>query len=251
MIETKTLYTDGTYLEENPLWHADESPWKVSGVVRMLRQHNIHPQTICEVGCGVGEVLRLLQEELPAECEFWGYDIAPQAIERCQPKQNGQLHFILGDVLTEYNGRHFDVILMLDVLEHLEDYFSFLRNLRTRSDYKIIQLPMDISLRSILFKHLPEFRRTYGHLHYFTKETALRMVHDAGYEIIAYTYNGPPSMTPFDWNLVRRQPWLLPKKLLGWARRFAPRKAYDLLFILNPDFAVRLTGRQRLLILAR
>ena len=59
----KNMYADGEYLERNPLWHADESPFKVKQILRMLQKDSLHPQTICEVGCGAGEVLKLLQEK--------------------------------------------------------------------------------------------------------------------------------------------------------------------------------------------
>ncbi len=33
----RNIYTDGEYLEKNPLWHTDESPFKVRQILRMLR----------------------------------------------------------------------------------------------------------------------------------------------------------------------------------------------------------------------
>lgn len=30
------LYTSGEYLEKNPTWHVEESPWKAKQVIRML-----------------------------------------------------------------------------------------------------------------------------------------------------------------------------------------------------------------------
>jgi len=53
---TEELYTTGTYLEKKPLWHTEESPWKAEQVMRMLNRQTIAPKTICEVGCGAGEV---------------------------------------------------------------------------------------------------------------------------------------------------------------------------------------------------
>ncbi|HEY7127267.1 MAG TPA: hypothetical protein VH540_25265, partial [Ktedonobacterales bacterium] len=60
----QTLYTSGSYLEKNPSWHVEESPWKAAQVLRMLARHQLHPRTIGEVGCGVGEVLKQLQEQM-------------------------------------------------------------------------------------------------------------------------------------------------------------------------------------------
>ena len=55
------LYTGGAYLEKNPLWHTEESSWKAENVMRMVNRHKISARTICEVGCGAGEVLKQLQ----------------------------------------------------------------------------------------------------------------------------------------------------------------------------------------------
>jgi hypothetical protein len=80
------IYTNGTYLRKNPLWHIEESPFKVRQIVKILRKNRLHPQTICEVGCGAGEVLRLLQQQMNAGCHFRGYQLldyffTPRCIE--------------------------------------------------------------------------------------------------------------------------------------------------------------------------
>ena len=90
VIERK-IYTDGTYLEKNPDLHADESPFKVSQIVRMLEKNRLQPKTIAEVGCGAGEVLKLLQEQMDRGCRFWGYDVSPQALELCKSRANEKL----------------------------------------------------------------------------------------------------------------------------------------------------------------
>ena len=82
------MYTDGVYLEKNPGWHVEESAWKAQQIDRMLKLHQLEPQTICEVGCGAGEILRQLQNKMNDSCELWGYDISPQALELCAPKTN-------------------------------------------------------------------------------------------------------------------------------------------------------------------
>jgi 2-polyprenyl-3-methyl-5-hydroxy-6-metoxy-1,4-benzoquinol methylase len=87
------------------------------------------------VGCGAGEVLKQLQQRLDKECDFLGCDISPQAIELCGSRANERLYFELGDV-TKISERFFDVILVLDVTEHLEDYLHFCEPSRSEPSTK-------------------------------------------------------------------------------------------------------------------
>jgi len=67
---SRTLYLDGEYIAKNPEWHVEESPWKARQILRMLRKNHLAPKTVCDVGCGAGEVLRQLHEHLDGECMF-------------------------------------------------------------------------------------------------------------------------------------------------------------------------------------
>lgn len=232
-MKLEELYTSGEYLAKNPTWHAEEAPWKVKHIVRMLAQNDIAPDNICEVGCGVGEVLKLLQMKMDTTCSFWGYEISPQAFELSMSRANERLHFRLADIRQEKD-ISFDLILVLDVIEHLEDYFSFLRDLQPKSSYKIIHIPLDLSVESLLRPHvLQGVRSAYGHVHYFTKEIALDMLKDAGYEVLDYFYTPRANDMPNTFG----------KKLLIY-----PRKLF---FSIHRDIAVRILGGYSLLILAK
>src|ERR1700689_2530828 len=138
-----TIYTDGEYLKKNPSWHLEESPFKAKYVLQMIAKHQLSPKTICEVGCGVGEVLRLIQQGMDERCEFWGYDVSPQAMEMCEERANDGLRYKLMDIFHEKNAS-FDLILVMDVIEHLEDYFLFLRDLKSKGNLKIFHIPLDL-----------------------------------------------------------------------------------------------------------
>jgi SAM-dependent methyltransferase len=227
------IYTSGEYLEKNPTWHVEESPWKARQIMRMLARNSIAPGTVCEVGCGVGEVLKQLQAKMDAACSFWGYEISPQAFELARSRTNEKLQFKLADIRQE-EGVFFDLILLLDVIEHVEDYFSFLRDLKSRSEYKIIHLPLDLSVQSILrLNGLTGVRKAYGHIHYFTKDIALEVLKDVGYEVVDYFY--APRSIGLANTLVKRL--LIPPRLV--------------FFSLRRDLAVRTLGGYSLLILAK
>src|SRR6185312_2321891 len=177
------LYTSPDYIKNNPDWHVDASPWKASVMLRALQRNNLHPQSVCEIGCGAGEILKILQAYLDEGCALRGYDIAPDAIEMAKSRENEFLHVFLGDVRDE---RDYvcDLIMIIDTLEHFENCFELLRDIKPKSTYKIFQLPLDISVKSVLGNKLPEYRHATGHLHFYSKDIALEMIKDAGYEIV-------------------------------------------------------------------
>lgn len=230
----KDLYTSGKYLEENPSWHAEHSWWKARHILELIKRHNLQAKTICEVGCGAGEILRELQAALPADRKFFGYEISPQAFALCQSRANPRLHFRLADITAEQEV-FFDLILLIDLLEHLEDPFSFLRHLKPKSHYKIVHFPLDLSVHAVLrVEPLLRMRRTVGHIHYFTKELALLLLQDTGYDIVDSFYT----------------PTMIDLKGKSWTSRLGrlPRK---ILFRLHPDLAARLLGGFSLMVLAK
>jgi SAM-dependent methyltransferase len=226
-------YMDGKYLEKNPTWFAEESPFKVRQILRMLEKNHLDPKSICEVGCGAGEVLKLLQERMDSSCRFFGYDISPQALEMCQTKTNERLQFKLADI-TQDRSASFDLMLVLDVVEHVEDYYGFLNNIRSKSDLKIFHFPLDLSVQAVLRRRgLLKRRELYGHIQYFTKETALETLKDVGYELLDYFYT-PRCIE-------------LGKEVIQKVARL-PRR---ICFAIDPDLTVRILGGYSLLILAR
>ena len=91
----RNVYVDGEYLRNNPRWHTDESSFKVKHILRMMQKNRLQPKTICDVGCGAGEVLKLLHEKMDDACLLRGYDISPQALEMCKSRANERLHLRL------------------------------------------------------------------------------------------------------------------------------------------------------------
>src|SRR5271154_2795469 len=92
------VYRDGSYLKYNPSWHAEESPFKVRQIRRMMSRQDLKPKTVCDVGCGAGLVLAELQTDLPPDCICWGYDVSPDALAMCANRGNEALRFRLRDI---------------------------------------------------------------------------------------------------------------------------------------------------------
>jgi 2-polyprenyl-3-methyl-5-hydroxy-6-metoxy-1,4-benzoquinol methylase len=227
----KDIYRDGEYVKHNPQYHIEDSAWKAQQILRMINAHNLRPATVCEVGCGAGEVLRNLQLSMPDDTNFIGYDISPQAVELCKDRANEKLAFHCGDLLS-MDTPFFDLLLCIDVFEHVEDYMGFLRKLRQRAKYKLFHIPMDLSVQAILRRHpILDGRRGSGHLHYFMKETALLTLQDTGYEVLDCFH----TRTTID-------------KVEGVKSRLL-RLLERLISLFNADLAVRVVGKHGLLVL--
>jgi SAM-dependent methyltransferase len=177
------LYTEGDYLQHNPDWHVSDSPWKARQVRSMLIRNNLRPRSVCEVGCGAGGILHELHDSLDDGVHYVGYEISPQAYDMCRTRERARLNFRFGDI-TQENVR-FDLVLVMDVIEHLEDYYSFLRAVRSRGTYTILHVPLEISVQAVLRRtRLLRQRSAVGHLHYFTRETALATLRELGFEVL-------------------------------------------------------------------
>ena len=129
----------------------------------------------------------------------------------------------------------YDLLLVIDVIEHVEDYFGFLRVVRGKAEHKLFHIPLDICVQRVLLcAPILRRRRELGHIHYFTKETALATLHDTGYEIVDYFYTGGSLERPTSSILY---------SLGKWPLRLAS--------ILNKDLAVRILGGHSLMVLAK
>jgi cyclopropane fatty-acyl-phospholipid synthase-like methyltransferase len=198
----------------------------------MIKKNKIPSDRICEIGCGTGEILLNLEKAFP-KAALSGYEISPQAFERAEMKQTSRTHFYLKDLPAE-SGPQFDVLLIIDVIEHVEDYISFIKKLKSFGKYKIFHIPLDLSAQSVLRSWpISELRRNVGHIHYFFKQTALATLEDCGYKIIDHFYTASRLELPnqaFSSKLMR-----IPRQMM---------------FSVNPDLAVRLLGGYSLIVLA-
>jgi cyclopropane fatty-acyl-phospholipid synthase-like methyltransferase len=229
----ESIYQSGEYVEKNPTYHVEDSPWKAQQILKLMRRHQLEARTVCEIGCGAGEILRQLQTHLPLTTEFYGYEISPQGFALCAERAGERLQFFREDLLASRAGP-FDLLLCIDVFEHVEDYMGFLRRLRPKARYHIFHIPLDLSAQSVLRASPVMLERALvGHLHYFMKETALATLSDTGYEVMDWFY------TPGALN----NPRSIKARLASW-----PRKICSLI---NQDLTVRLLGGYSLLALTK
>ena len=183
-----TIYENGEFLAAiGNTWHSEDSPWKAVQILRILQNNGIHPRSVAEVGCGAGRILvELSKEEYLKDCQFEGFDISSQAIELCE-KEVPNCRFFCQDIFASDDQRY-DVLLAIDVFEHVPDYMGFVEQCRSKAEYKVYHIPLDIHVSSVVRNTLTRARFSVGHLHYFTADTALATLKDTGHEIVDYFY---------------------------------------------------------------
>jgi len=228
------FYTDIPcgYLKNNPDWHSEDSEWKARQILKILKKNTIKIKNIAEVGCGVGEVLYQLKQKMSTNTTFTGYDISEEAIKQARKNEGDRLNFKNQDFLKiscKYN-----LLIMMDVFEHVSDYMGFITSCKKKADYIIFHIPLDIHILSILRNTPIKVRNKLGHLHYFTKETAIATLIDCGYEIIDSYYTD---------GALEHHNSKISTKIISIFRK--------LFYSINKNLAVKILGGYSLIVIAK
>jgi len=225
----ENIYVTKEYLDNNPTWHVEDSLWKAGLILKIIQRNSLQPNSVCEIGCGAGEILNQLFLQMKGNVSFTGYEISPHAFELCKQREKNRLNYKFENLFDDASA-HYGIVMAIDVVEHIENYFEFLRNLKTKGEYKIIHIPLEMSVKSVLTKYYLKSREQFGHIHYFSKESILAILREMGYEIVDYFYTSV---------FIHKQPNALKSLIL--------RLGYKI----NKDVSVRVLGGYSLMILAK
>lgn len=150
---------------------------------------------ILDVGCGEGSMGKVLRERLGQKAHIVGADISEQALELASAHydelhnldfENDDWNMILGK-------RNFDVVICLEVLEHLFDPKGLLERLASGTPSTtqfILSFPNFAFYRyrlEVLKGNFPEEQHIYSdieHLHYFTISSFEQLLKEAGLKMM-------------------------------------------------------------------
>lgn len=183
------MYTNDEYLSLHPEWDGEDSALKSGWIREMIDKHRLPAGQIVEVGCGSGRILSALSQHYP-DSVLKGYDISPDAIRIAKQFENTRVTF--HQAALPENAIKADLLLLIDVLEHVPDYYGLLESIRQYAPHFIFHIPLDLSVRSLRKPVLMEQERKHsGHIHYFSKEMVLWTLRDAGYTVTDWRYTRP------------------------------------------------------------
>jgi len=181
-MDRNTIYSDGTYLTLNPTLHVEDSEYKMSYIAKLLEkvEWNRPEVRILDIGGGAGELGKLV-------CDWFvvngytvyasGLDIAEEMIN-VQKKNNPYIIKSYVGNLEELGEDRFDLVLMIDVIEHIENCEQFADKLNNHTKYIIYNIPTEINLVDMM-RNLAMRKRYYalqtaslGHVHFFSANSA-------------------------------------------------------------------------------
>jgi len=199
-------------------------------IAAFLNENGVSPASICDVGCGTGGVLAALSPRFPS-ARIVGYELSPQASQLAR-----RLHPDV-DVRQEdvfLSAEHFELAMLIDVFEHVEDYIGFLRRAKFVGDKLLCHIPLDMNALTVAREHRVRAKREdVGHLHYFSKWTALETLKDAGFDIVD---------TRYTWMGIDIPETSIKQRMIQTAMRLGRR--------VSPDTTARVLGGASLLVLA-
>lgn len=176
----KKEYQKMANFEENYWWHKGKKHL-VEVILDTYFNGNKEKLEILEIGCGTGGITK----ELTKWGKVTGVDTSKEAIEIC--RKRGISHLIVADfnnLSKEQLNTKFDLILALDVLEHIQDDIRTLKKVRSylkKNGYFFASVPA----HKFLWSEHDEA------LHHKRRYHSLEITHklkDTGFNIVKKTY---------------------------------------------------------------
>ena len=197
--DIERLYLSGAYLRNNPTLHCEDSAWKAKIICpfldRFLAQHDAPQLKLLDVGGGAGLLLRMIADYLTHKT---GRSVVKCVLEYSTPMleiQKGNNPDLAcarqGSIeKTAFREKEFDLVLLIDVLEHLPDDRQAMREIRRICNYAIIKIPLEDTLH---FRLMNKLRRgaprrhafeSVGHVNCYSVGTYSKAIAESGGSII-------------------------------------------------------------------
>jgi predicted TPR repeat methyltransferase len=152
---------------------------------KLIRPLSFH--TVCDVGCGQGSLLLELMSEHP-HIKPHGTDISAAAVELARRKVP-QGAFDILDLEQQYSGPAFDLVICSEVLEHVEDDVTAIRNLRKMTGGYIVVTTVQGRMRSFEAGEV-------GHVRNYAYGELERKLEAGGFEVMRSVDWGFPFYSP-------------------------------------------------------
>lgn len=144
-------------------------------------------QSVLDVGCGWGQAMQYFASK-GAEC--FGFDPAPEAVDYVRSRG---LECVRAGMerMDVFGDRRFDVVTLMNVLEHLADPIAVMQEIRAKvlapTGLLVIEVPNDFNAFQVAGQKLHGLRPWWvappAHLNYFSASTLSSALRGTGYAV--------------------------------------------------------------------
>jgi SAM-dependent methyltransferase len=152
--------------------------WKIPHLVEIIPP-SYQVSSVAEIGCFVGHLIGNIAINGQTSFQRYGYDINPNAIQLAK-NLYPRVDFFAQDCFS--TEKKFDLLILSDIVEHIEDDEEFLVKCKAISKFVLLNLPLEKSFASINRQY--GFDDPSGHLRAYGIREAESLIKKAGYKII-------------------------------------------------------------------
>lgn len=184
------MYVEGDYFKD-PNRHNEDSNYKVNAIKKILftfiKENNITINSYADVGCGSGDIVKVLGRDLKKEFEtikvIKGYDVSPHV----KDIKDDLVEFCFEDFTVSLET--YDLVTLNDVFEHITDPINFLKEVGKRANYVVMHIPLEDCL-SVNLRNLQKTKiKNPGHLIFLNINSAINLITFSGLSVVGYEYS--------------------------------------------------------------
>ena len=188
--------------------------WHIRRELRQLNRKGFNPEQIADAGSGFGQYVYWLSSQYP-KAHITGLDIKQDQVDDCNGffaaiRRDDRVGFTFADLTKLENVETWDLVLSVDVMEHIEDDRSVFRRLYRGlkpGGFLLISTPSDQGGSDVHHEHDESFIDEHVRDGYGVEEMDEKL-REAGFSdiMIRYSYGRPGKLS---WKLSMKYPILL------------------------------------------
>lgn len=160
------------------------------------KAHNV--ENVLEVGCGAGYSMEHIKNSFHSKTSFTACDIDPELVDLTKAKNPEVSCDVASIYELPYENKSYDLVLCLEVLEHLDNPELALSELaRVTKGHIVISTPnepMWRMLNCLRLKYIKDFGNTPGHINHWSSQELKKLV-SKYFDIIEMK-------NPLPWNMI-------------------------------------------------
>jgi SAM-dependent methyltransferase len=177
-----------TQFKTELLWLEQSAIARSDAIQTLLQRKSIVPESVLDLGCGTGSLLRELQNRNIGR-SYTAIDYSEDALEYLRINSEG-IETIKADLTVDKIkvNKSYDLTLLIHVLQHLKEPEKFLKSVLEQINFShfIIEAPLE----KLMLNELPRLfnwrgKNPAGSMSFFSKKSLLQLVESNGLEVMA------------------------------------------------------------------